>query len=272
MARSSVEVLSSGPIGPQGITGPTGATGLTGSTGATGPTGATGADSTVVGPTGPAGPTGSTGPTGATGAVGPTGAAEAPTMFPVVDGNYYSYPAVMESHSYNQAAGRMFLIPIWWSGGDLTALAMLVTTSGTATWQLGLYSHNALTGLPDGESLLVNFSSGPDVDASTTGLKEISIEYAGWDWPSYTLAAGWYWGAALIKTYTSSCSASGIRADRAGLVGPLGAPMNMTESRGVIVGRSAYDIVGSMPTTCPATTADHAYMVAMKSYETRNNV
>lgn len=67
MARSSVEVLSSGPIGPQGITGPTGPTGPIGATGSTGATGATGADSTVTGPTGPTGATGATGPTGATG-------------------------------------------------------------------------------------------------------------------------------------------------------------------------------------------------------------
>lgn len=291
MARSSVEVLSSGPIGPQGITGPTGATGGTGPTGSTGATGATGADSVVTGPTGPIGPTGGTGPTGATGAdsvvagptgptgptggtgstgatggtgaTGATGAAETPTTFPRVFGQYYSYPTVMESHSYNQAAGRMFLHPIWWPGGSISALCALITSAGTQTWQLGIYDHSATTGLPDGESLLIDFGTGNNINCSTTGVKELDPALAGWD--DFSLTAGWYWGGVLISTYTSNCSASGIRADRAGLIGPLGVPINMTESRGAIVGRSAYGIVGGMPATCPATTADHAYMVAFKA-------
>jgi hypothetical protein len=92
------------------------------------------------------------------------------------------------------ATMRGSLAPLYLQAGDYDRLALQQTVVGTSVYRVALYPSNATTGLPDGESPLVD---GGDIDMSaTTGLRELTI--------STTVPSdGWYWAAVKTESRTS---------------------------------------------------------------------
>lgn len=184
---------ATGPTGATGIgaTGPTGPTGATG-VGATGPTGATGTAGTdgVTGATGPTGATGTTGATGGTGPTGPTGAAGLANFLPFRTGGTFQYlPSFGATSTLAPVLGVLYGIPFYVpSSTTFTKITLLVTTgiaSGSA--RLGIYSDTS--GKPD--AIVIDAGT-----VATTASADATITFG----TPQTLAAGWYWLAAVCQT------------------------------------------------------------------------
>jgi hypothetical protein len=88
------------------------------------------------------------------------------------------------------AAGRGNISPIWLPTATYDRIGVYVSSGGTATLRLGLYSANATTGLPDTKVL-----DAGTISTASTGLIEATI--------SSTLG-GWYWAAVVTDAYTST--------------------------------------------------------------------
>ena len=92
------------------------------------------------------------------------------------------------------AAGRGCFTPVYLEAGSYDRLALQQTVVGTAVWRLALYPSNATTGLPDGESPLVD--AGNMDMSTTTGLREITVS-------ATVSTTGWYWAAVKVESRTS---------------------------------------------------------------------
>jgi hypothetical protein len=86
------------------------------------------------------------------------------------------------------------LHPVYLEAGSYDRLALQQTVVGTAVWRLALYPSNATTGLPDGESPLVD--AGNMDMSTTTGLREITVS-------ATVSTTGWYWAAVKVESRTS---------------------------------------------------------------------
>ena len=88
------------------------------------------------------------------------------------------------------AAGRGNISPIWLPTATYDRIGVYVSSGGTATLRLGLYSANATTGLPDTKVL-----DAGTISTASTGLIEATISES---------LGGWYWAAVVTDAYTST--------------------------------------------------------------------
>lgn len=88
------------------------------------------------------------------------------------------------------AAGRGNISPIWLPTATYDRIGVYVSSGGTATLRLGLYSANATTGLPYTKVL-----DAGTISTASTGLIEATISES---------LGGWYWAAVVTDAYTST--------------------------------------------------------------------
>jgi hypothetical protein len=114
----------------------------------------------------------------------------------VANGWYATHGHAGTSGLYaTDAAGRGCFTPVYLEAGSYDRLALQQTVVGTAVWRLALYPSNATTGLPDGESPLVD--AGNMDMSTTTGLREITVS-------ATVSTTGWYWAAVKVESRTSA--------------------------------------------------------------------
>lgn len=175
-----------------------------------------------------------------------------PTM-PRVVGSYYG-PAgvarVSTGHSVNASGVLVLGPPTFLQAGAYDRITLRTNVAAISTWRLGLYSTNATTILPDGESVLLD--AGTINMNQTAGVLEITI--------AYTLPNdGIYYPAVLCDAYTATPSVYGMSGDTttiAGAPAPMVLGIPSTTFPFIQSFRRATGVVtGALPATCPATVA-----------------
>ena len=137
-------------------------------------------------------------------------------------------------------------MPVWLAAGTYDRIAVITTVAAVSTWRFGVYPTNPSTGLPDGQTLILD--CGTINMNSVAGVLTATI--------SLTIpSTGVYWLATLCDAYTASPTAIIWTSTSNTAQTPLlGVPTQMTAATATRhnVGRSTTGVsTGSMPGTCP---------------------
>lgn len=144
------------------------------------------------------------------------------------------------------AAGTLTAHPVWLKSGSYDRIAVTTTVAAVSTWRFGVYPTNPATGLPDGQTLILDCGT-IDMNA-TAGFLTATI--------SLTIPSdGVYWLAALVDSYTATPTVHGWTTDSGRAQLPLmGAPVggsSATAGRHNIARTLTGVTTGSMPATYP---------------------
>ena len=115
------------------------------------------------------------------------------------------------------AGGRGSALLAWLPAGTYDRVAIGVSSVGTATLRVGLWTADRTTGLPASLAL----DAGTVSVAGSTGFREITI--------SATLTAGWYWCSVSADAYTAAFNLWGMGNTASAPI--FGVPLESTDAR-----------------------------------------
>lgn len=144
------------------------------------------------------------------------------------------------------ASGVLTSHPVFLQAGTYDRISVITTVAAVSTWRFGVYPTNSTTGLPDGQTLLLD--CGTINMNSSAGLLTATI--------SLTIpTTGVYWLACLVDSYTATPTVHGWTETSATAQTPLlGAPVNSTSGTAGqhAIARTLTGVAtGSMPATYP---------------------
>ena len=115
------------------------------------------------------------------------------------------------------AGGRGAALLAWLPAGTYDRVSICVSSVGTATLRIGLWTADRTTGLPASLAL----DAGTVSVAGSTGFREITI--------SATLTAGWYWCSVSADAYTAAFNLWGMGNTASAPI--FGVPLESTDPR-----------------------------------------
>lgn len=164
-------------------------------------------------------------------------------------GLYYSMPGLTTASTLltMAAAGVLTAHPVWLQAGSYDRVAVTTTVAAVSTWRFGIYPTSPTTGLPDGQTLILDCGT-IDMNA-TAGFLTATV--------SLTIpTSGVYWVAALVDSYTATPTVHGWTSPSGSAQTPLlGAPVSGSAAAAGRhnISRTLTGVAtGSMPATYPA--------------------
>lgn len=167
-------------------------------------------------------------------------------------GQYYSMSGLTTSSTLLSmtASGVLTSIPVFLQAGSYDRIAVVTTVAADSTWRFGVYPSDTSSGIPDGQTLILDCGT---IDMNqTAGMLTATI--------SLTIpSTGIYWIAGLVDSYTATPTAHGWTSTSGTAQTPLlGAPVGNSAATAArhAIGRTATGVTtGSMPTTYPTSSS-----------------